>query len=58
MKCPFKKQVTLKNKCGYEVQSKDEVAKIVTDFGDCDTRGCAAWNSYKGKCMKVWGNNE
>ena len=53
MKCPFKKQVTLKDKHGWEVNKREDASKVITDFGECDLRGCMAYNISKGKCMMM-----
>lgn len=58
MKCPFKKQVILKDYMGHKVSTTShKVAEVYHDFGECDQRNCAAWNSYKGKCMLVCKEN-
>ena len=46
MKCPFKPIKIHKNRHGQECYSADSVvAKIETDFGNCDRSQCMAYNS-------------
>ena len=46
MKCPFKPIKIHKNNYGQECYSANSViAKIETDFGDCDKSQCMAYNS-------------
>lgn len=54
MKCPFKPIKIHKNKHGEECYSADSiVAKIETDFGDCDRDQCMAYVSNTGKCRMM-----
>lgn len=60
MKCPFKKQIVNKD-CEDQicyVSTECRPPKVCIDFGECDERGCAAWNYYKGKCMLVYKNEQ
>lgn len=59
MKCPFKKQVILKDYLGHKVSTMShKVAEVTTDFSKCDHRDCTAWNSSKGKCVLVYKEND
>ena len=54
MKCPFKLIKIHKNKYGEECYSADSViAKIETDFGECDLRLCMAYMPSTGKCKMM-----
>ena len=53
MKCPFKPIKIHKNRMGYECYSADStIAKIETDFGDCDKSKCMAYKS-DGTCRMM-----
>lgn len=57
MKCPFKPIKLNKNKHGDDCYPGDPiVAKVITDFGDCDKFHCMAY-TFDGKCkmMKIRG---
>lgn len=54
MKCPFKPIKIHKNRHGEECYSADSiVAKIETDFGDCDRSQCMAYVPNTGKCRMM-----
>ena len=54
MKCPFKPIKIHKNSHGQECYSADSaVAKIETDFGDCDRSQCMAYVYNTGKCRMM-----
>ena len=54
MKCPFKPIKIHKNRHGQECYSADSVvAKIETDFGDCDRSQCMAYVPNTGKCRMM-----
>lgn len=61
MKCPLKPIKIHKNRydnlCnGARDSYEATIAKIETDFGECDLRNCMAYNASKGKCMMMEGN--
>jgi hypothetical protein len=61
MKCPLKPIKIHKNRynnlCnGARDSYEATIAKIETDFGECDRYNCMAYNASKGKCMMVEGN--
>lgn len=58
MKCPFKKSVIRKDYAGQKTSvPPHELTETTVDFGECDQRGCAAWNDYKGKCRLIYKEN-
>lgn len=51
MKCPLKPMKILKDEYGNLLSElKKTPAKVETDFGECDFRGCMAYNSATAKC--------
>ena len=61
MKCPLKPIKIHKNRydnlCnGARDSYEATIAKIETDFGECELRHCMAYNASKGKCMMMEGN--
>ena len=61
MKCPLKPIKIHKNRLdglcnGPRNDYQATVAKIETDFGECDFRNCMAYNASRGKCMMMEGN--
>lgn len=58
MKCPMKLIKLYKNSddslcSGTEESFRSTVAKIETDFGNCDLRACMAYNPHTGKCRML-----
>lgn len=58
MKCPLKPIKSFENRYGElcngsKDNSSSTIAKVKTDFGDCDMRNCMAYIPNTGKCRMM-----